>query len=257
MQFEIFEGDLDDCRPSISMIAKTCLQRCFKEFNFERKMYISIFHRNTALSMLFLAIAAPAWGQTATVAAGCFVAPARLADGQISAFLSAPETLLTSHVNGGIAMTSEVRGLAGSTESTLVPILSLVNSSATPGQISAIATGLARAARACAPTNPDYAERIQEQIVGLGNDVLLVAFSAALGETETAALGGGGGGGAAAGGQAGGIGGGGSAGGGSAGLNESSSPFAQGTSTFNGVTSNRYFSAGVSSTTSVLLVSPN
>lgn len=147
----------------------------------------------------------------------CFQPPAKLNEGDISAFLVSPTSLLTENPNGGLPLSSRVRALAGSSSATIDAILALVDE-ANVDQKAAIGSGLARAARACAATNPEYAALIQEKVAGASSAELVTAFLAASNEVQTAALGGLTGGATGGGGAAAGIGGGGSAGLGTAGL---------------------------------------
>lgn len=140
----------------------------------------------------------------AATSAGCFVGAARLSDEAIGAFLSAPETLLTTNPNGGVAMASSVRELAGSSADALPKLQGLISQASAP-QKSAIGAGLARAARACQRSAPDYAQQIQAFVAGIQSPELVAAFVGALSEVQTAAIGGATGG-AAGGAGAGGIG---------------------------------------------------
>lgn len=184
-----------------------------------------------------------------------FVAPAKMADEEVKAFLGSPDSLLEEFLTGGLPLSTRVRSLAGSSPETLDPIVALVPKANTQ-QMVAIGAGLARAARALATINPEYAALIQEKIATLNNPGLNVAFASALGEIQTAALGGGGAG-AGAGAGAAGIGGGGVAGGGSAGTNGDEA-IATSAETFNGRSSTQSFfasdNAGNSTSDSV---SPN
>ncbi len=157
----------------------------------------------------------PVPAAAAALSGGCFVAPARLSDADMQVFLADPAALLADYPSAGLPMTTRVRSLAGSSATTLDPLLGLV-ASASPPQVSAIGSGLARVARACAASNPDYAGLIQQKIAGLNNPQLVAAFLAASSEVQTAALGAAS---SAAGGAGGAIGGGGAgAAGGSSGL---------------------------------------
>lgn len=147
-----------------------------------------------------------------TPSAGCLVAPARLSDDDINAFLVAPDKIFSGNT-GVLNISNSVRGLLGSSASTLEPIGALV-SNATPEQLSAIGSGMGRAARACTPVDNEYATRIQAKVVELNNPSLTTAFLAAVGDVQTASLGAPGGASAAAAG----IGNGGTAGSGSGGL---------------------------------------
>ncbi|OJF95282.1 hypothetical protein [Pararhizobium antarcticum] len=150
----------------------------------------------------------------------CFSGPAKLSELEVQAFLSAPAGLLTDFPSGGLPLSTRVRSLAGSDAATLDPILGLVPN-ASSMQVAAIGSGLARVAKACEKSNPEYAATIQEKIALLGDGALELAFATALNEVQTAALGQAGGAGAGAGGAAG-IGGTGTAGGGANGVNGTS-----------------------------------
>jgi hypothetical protein len=203
-----------------------------------------------------------AYAQTAPTAAasaasaGCFVAPAALSPGDVSAFVAEPASLLTDYPAGGLPMSGRVRGLAGTSADTLAPLVSLLGN-ANPSQIAAIGAGLARAARACAPINPEYAAQIQETVAGAGNSVFEAAFLGASADTQTAALGAAG---AAGGGApgAGAIGGGGAPGSGLNGLNGGGDAgTASGDSAFSAGASARFFSSNGAGGATVSSVSAN
>ena len=141
-------------------------------------------------------------------ASACFVAPAKLSDDKVAAFMASPSAILTTYAAGGLPMANEVRALAGSSADTLDALIALVSQASSP-QKAAIGAGLARAAKACAGVSPDYAALIQEKIAGVNSPELVTAFLSASNDVQTAALGGGATGGAAggAGGGAGGLGG--------------------------------------------------
>ncbi len=181
--------------------------------------------------------------QTASPAAGCFMAPARLADSDVKAFLDSPEVLLTQFSSGGLPLSNQARSLAGSSADTLAPLVALA-SRANSSQAAAIGAGLARAARACAPINPEYAAQIQDAVAGSNNQAMETAFLAGGNDTQTAALGGGiGGGGSAVTGGAGAIGGGGTPGGGANGAASGSSSVGSGTSSFSAGGGGSYFAS--------------
>ena len=157
---------------------------------------------------LFSGFTSIAWAQAATssgaaptmsAAAGvvCFSEPAKLPDQDVQAFLSNPQTLLQAFNGGGLAMSSRVRALAGSSGTTLSPIIALASVSQgnadqvapSNDQVSALGSGLGRAARSCVSVNPEYAVRIQQEVIASENDALIVAFRAANAELPTAALG--------------------------------------------------------------------
>ncbi|SFB51023.1 hypothetical protein SAMN03159496_04499 [Rhizobium sp. NFR07] len=188
---------------------------------------------------------------TAGAAAGCFVSPAALPPGDVSAFVADPPGLLTNYPTGGLPMSGRVRGLAGTSADTLAPLVSLLES-ANPSQVAAIGAGLARAARACAPINPEYAVQIQEAVAGAGNPVFEAAFLGASADTQTAALG-------AAGGApgAGAIGGGGTPGGGLNGTGGGNESVASGNSSFSAGASARFFASSGAGAATFDSVSPN
>lgn len=161
------------------------------------------------------------------VASACFTGPARLSDADINSFLSNPGGLLNEFPAAGLPMTSEVRSLAGSSASTLDPIMALLPQ-ANSSQKSAIGAGLARVAKACAASSPAYAQLIQEKIAAANSPELTTAFLQTTNEVQTAALAGGAGGG---GGGASGLAGGGSVAGSTGGVGGDSS-VASGTTTF-------------------------
>lgn len=189
-----------------------------------------------------LADAPQASAQTASPAAGCFVAPARMSDADVRAFLASPQALLVQFASGGLPLSNQVRALVGSSADTLAPILSLA-ASANAAQSAAIGAGLGRAARACAATNPEYAALIQETVAASDNTALETAFLAGGNETQTAALGAAGGGSPVSlGGGASAIGGGGAPGGGANGSAGGTSATGAGTSSFSAGGGGSYFS---------------
>lgn len=194
-------------------------------------------------TLLFCEIAEAQTGPSA----GCFVSPARLPVSEIETFIQAPEQLLVNFLQGGIQLASQVRALAGSSSDTLEPILRLTSQASTE-QLAGMGAGLARAARACAASEPEYALQIQERVIELNNAAMTTAFLGASNDVETAALGGAG---AGATGAAG-IGSGGVAGGGAAGL-DGSEATASSSGSYSVSRGSRYFSASLN----VLTVSPN
>lgn len=133
----------------------------------------------------------------------CFVAPAKLPDADVQAFLSNPQSLLQQYAVGGMAMQMRVRALAGSNPATLAALISLASpTSDGQAQVAAIGGGLGRAARACVVADPVYAGTIQRSVLESNNQPLIDAFNGANAEAPTAALGGAGGAGAGAGGAA-------------------------------------------------------
>ncbi len=178
---------------------------------------------------------------TTPPAAGCFVAPARMSDADIGAFVAAPDALLAQYSSGGLPLSNQARSLAGSSADTLAPLIALAGK-ANANQAAAIGAGLARAARACSAVNPDYAAAIQDAVAGSDIQALETAFLAGGNETQTAALGGAlGGGGSPTTGGAGAIGGGGASGGGSNGAAGTTAATSSGTANFSGGAGGGYY----------------
>lgn len=123
--------------------------------------------------------------------AGCFLSPARLSDEKIDAFLSAPDQLLLTNPLGGVALSMAVRDLAGSSSDVLPKLIEIMPSASTP-QKASIGAGLARVAKACQKTTPEYVQQIQALVASSNVPELMTAFVAALEEIQTAALGAGG-----------------------------------------------------------------
>ncbi|MFB9950264.1 hypothetical protein ACFFP0_15505 [Rhizobium puerariae] len=189
-----------------------------------------------------------------TSASSCFVGTAKVSDEEIARFLASPQDLLKEYPAGGLPLSTRVRSLAGSSTDTLTALIALLGG-ASDQQISAIGSGLARAARACAPSNPEYAAQIQAAAADVDNATFETAFLAGSPEIQTAALGAGGG----AGGGASAIGGGGNPGGGVNGTSGGSESVESGNPTSSASNSgSRYFSSsggGSTTTTEVSLTS--
>ncbi|MBP1848735.1 hypothetical protein [Rhizobium halophytocola] len=190
-------------------------------------LHITIIQYSLGLALAYTFSNADLNSANAQGAAACFQTPARLSDENIESFLANPADLLSQNPAGGLALSTRVRALAGSSSQSLDAIIAQVGG-ANSAQKSAIGSGLARAARACAPTQPEYAALIQQKIAELNAPEVTAAFLSASNEVQTAALGGGDGGGAiggggGGGGAIGGAGAGGTGGGGSGGVGGSSS----------------------------------
>jgi hypothetical protein len=124
----------------------------------------------------------------AQVAPGCFVAPAKMADTDIAAFLAQPASLLSDFPAAGLPMSSKVRALTGSSTAVLDPMIALVARANSP-QKSAIGAGLARAVKSCQVTTPDYVLLIQQKVAAANDADLTAAFTAGLNDLPTASLG--------------------------------------------------------------------
>ena len=177
---------------------------------------MAVFHKILMFSVGAAAVvsaisssATVSFAQSAPVGA-CFQPPAALGGDEVASFLADPASLLSTYPAGGLPLSTRARALAGSSMNTVDALISLA-SAATPVQKSAIGAGLARAARACVATNPQYAAQIQQKVAASNLADVVTAFLAASNDVQTAALGTGG----AGAGAAGGIGGGGATNGGS------------------------------------------
>ena len=151
-----------------------------------------------ALSGVLLIAAVPATMAQVTAEAtpvpdfgsACLVAPARLSDAEIQAFLGAPEALLAANPAGGLPLANSVRALAASS-SVAFEVLVAALSSANADQSAAIGAGLARAVNACQAINAEYGDEISLLVAGLDNEDLITAFGAALNQVEPGAIDGG------------------------------------------------------------------
>ncbi len=126
----------------------------------------------------------------AATADSCFLSPAKLSDTAVSSFKDNPDALLTSNPVGGYSLSTQVRGLVGSDTDSISIIVGL-SEKANDVQVAAIAAGLAQAATACVNSRPDVAAQIQQAVAESGNQALIAAFAASIGDTQTAALTGG------------------------------------------------------------------
>ncbi|WP_271023501.1 hypothetical protein [Rhizobium sp. RCAM05973] len=145
--------------------------------------------RRLGLGASLLVLVATATDAAAQVhAAGCFLSPVKLGDENISTFLASPASLNTIYPTGGFEMISRVRVLAGSSSETLDPMIGLIPQMTVP-QKTALGSGLARTARACAAVDPTYAQVIQEKVAAANSPEVTAAFLSTLNEVQTAALG--------------------------------------------------------------------
>jgi hypothetical protein len=146
-----------------------------------------------------LAIAAfsgPVYAETTTPAeVSCLQVPAKMADKDIQSFLDNPKAILATYPTGGLAMSGDVRSLAGSSSHALQAIMSLMKD-ANKDQKSAIASGLARAAYVCnglgqTPAQ-NYAADIQAAVANAGDVDFASAFQSASNDISVASTGPGG-----------------------------------------------------------------
>jgi hypothetical protein len=109
----------------------------------------------------------------------------------VQTFLTDPGALLRQNPAGGPNLISEIRDLAVATPSTLDAIIHLL-ANANKDQKTAIASGLAQAAKIVVKNNPQYATQIQLAIADTKDQDVVLAYSAAAGEAPIGAAGGGG-----------------------------------------------------------------
>lgn len=137
-------------------------------------------------------------------------------------FKTNPGQFLTQFSDGGPEMVSRTRELAVADPATLDMLIGLL-AKANKAQKTAIAAGLAQAARIVVRTNQAYAARIQQAIADTKDLDVVASFAAAAGDVAIAAAGGAGAGsGGASGGQTTGLGGPGGGGGPAEGINGNS-----------------------------------
>jgi hypothetical protein len=146
--------------------------------------------RLAGISVVALALTS---GLTAAVLAQSTTLPQSQTVG-VQTFLANPIALLNQNPKGGPTLISQIRDLAVADPSTLDRILGLL-SNANKDQKTAIASGLAQAAKIVVKTNAPYATRIQLAIADTKDQDVVLAYSAAAGEAPIGAAGGGGGGG--------------------------------------------------------------
>jgi hypothetical protein len=111
----------------------------------------------------------------------------------VSQFLANPGQALSQNPGGGPALTKEVRDLLTSDKNTLGPIMGLLKN-ASPDQQTAIADGLAQAAKVQAKNDPAFANDIQAAVAASGLPEVIKQYASLAGDTGTASTGGGGGG---------------------------------------------------------------
>lgn len=136
--------------------------------------------------LVMLALAAPG-GAAMAQTAGALTQLSQA----VTNFKANPEQLLTQFPNAGVELTSRARDFALSDPASLDPLIALL-AKASKDQKTAIAAGLAQAARIVVRSNQPYATRIQQAIADTKDLDTVMAFAAASGDTGTAATGAGG-----------------------------------------------------------------
>lgn len=140
------------------------------------------------------------------LAASCLPTSAAMSNEDMQKFLSDPSSLLTQNSLGGLPLSNTVRLIAASNSDALATLVGLAKTSSGP-QSASIGSGLASAVAACTPSNPQYADQIQQAIAASNNQALITAFADSSNQIKTAAINGAGAGGALGGGTTGDIGG--------------------------------------------------
>jgi hypothetical protein len=105
----------------------------------------------------------------------------------VAAFLNNPKQLLSDNQVGGGRLIARVRDLLLSDSATLPTLLGLL-ADANNDQKSALAAGLAQAARLWVRVNPTFAQQIQQSVANSKDSPFIVAFSTALGDVPIGAL---------------------------------------------------------------------
>lgn len=113
------------------------------------------------------------------------------AEVNVQAFLANPANLLQDASAGDAALVSQIRDLAIANPATLTSIIGLLGT-ASKEQKSAIASGLAQAAKIIVKTNPPYATQIQQAIADTKDQDFILAYAGAAGDVAIGAAGGGG-----------------------------------------------------------------
>ncbi|MGN1287330.1 MAG: hypothetical protein ACI4XG_12210 [Bradyrhizobium sp.] len=157
---------------------------------FVREIAVFTFERSGGFSALavvaMLALAAPGGAAMAQTQGGLI----QLSQA-VTNFKANPEQLLTQFPNAGVELTSRARDFALNDPTSLDPLIALL-AKASKDQKTAIAAGLAQAARIVVRSNQPYATRIQQAIADTKDLDTVMAFAAASGDTGTAATGAGG-----------------------------------------------------------------
>jgi hypothetical protein len=148
------------------------------------------------LRMRLAAVAPLALGlfMTGNALAACGVAPLPLETSAVEAFKAAPDSILTRYLSGGSGMTREAYNLIITDPTTVDSFVTLV-SKANALQKFALGTGLGDAVRQCSAKDPAVADALQTAIAALEQPEFEIAFTQAINQIETAAIGGAAGGG--------------------------------------------------------------
>ncbi|MGO6674348.1 sugar transporter [Rhizobium leguminosarum] len=130
-------------------------------------------------------------GMNSSAFAAACLGPANLTSVDISGFTTSPAVLLD--MSDPLVLSSRVRALVGSSNDALSPVIEQAKK-ANAAQMSAIGSGLGRAANSCQVTDPQYKLAIEKAVAEAASAdpnlaPLLAAFAKVLAEGGTAALG--------------------------------------------------------------------
>jgi hypothetical protein len=114
-----------------------------------------------------------------------------LSEQAVASFKTSPQLLLTQNPTGGGEMVSRIRDLLLSDSATLPIVLGLL-STANDDQKSAIAAGLAQAARLWVREDPAFAQQIQQAVADTKDSAFILAYNNAAGNQPIGAGAGGG-----------------------------------------------------------------
>jgi hypothetical protein len=134
---------------------------------------------SVALSALF----------TGSAFAACGVSPLPLQPEAIETFKQAPGDLLTRYMSGGTGLTQDSYNLIITDPTVVDALVALVPQSNTMQKF-ALGTGLGDAVRQCSGRDVAVADAIQTAIAALDQPEFEVAFTQAINQIETAAIGG-------------------------------------------------------------------
>ena len=145
-------------------------------------------YRKLAYSGIALAMFA---GMNSSAFAAACLGPANLTTVDVSGFTTNPAALLD--VSDPLVLSSRVRALVGSSNDALLPVIEQAKK-ANAGQMSAIGSGLGRAANSCLVPDPQFKLQIEKAVADAASAdpnlaPLLAAFAKVLAEGGTAALG--------------------------------------------------------------------
>ncbi|MGV3550898.1 hypothetical protein [Rhizobium sp.] len=111
----------------------------------------------------------------------------KASDAEIDAFLSNPEKLLADNPGGGLGLSNSIKVLASSSSKAYASIIAMSKNGSAVQQAS-IGAGLARAFGECKDSQPDFAQKMQEDIAVQKGSDLFVAYLAASNQPVVASV---------------------------------------------------------------------